>query len=165
MKPRATPQVGATHLEREVGHGVAHRQSEVPMSPARQIEMGHDTPIPRLLMGREHRLAQSPTMSVVGGRHPSQPAADAQHFIGYVETTTDALRLIIAARQGIIPRITRKLNDSERRVMIKSGAVFVFCVEESGIKRWTEGLSWSPSRIMGNFLVCDCYPPCGHGYA
>jgi Gti1/Pac2 family transcription factor len=58
-------------------------------------------------------------------------------FVGYVETTVNALRLIHAARQGVIPRITRRLNDNERRSMIKSGSVFVFSVEESGIKRWT----------------------------
>ena len=97
-------------------------------------------------------------MAAPPGRRPSQAAADVQHFIGYVETTTDALRLIMAARQDIIPRITRRLNDSERRSMIRSGAVFVFCVEESGIRRWTEGLSWSPSRIVGNFLVCHRFP-------
>ena len=62
---------------------------------------------------------------------------DVPPFIGYVETTVNALRLIHAARQGVIPRITRRLNDSERRTMIKSGAVFVFCVQESQIKRWT----------------------------
>lgn len=62
---------------------------------------------------------------------------DVPPFIGYVETTVNALRLIHAARQGVIPRITRRLNDNERRTMIKSGAVFVFSVEESGIKRWT----------------------------
>lgn len=62
---------------------------------------------------------------------------DVPPFIGYVETTVNALRLIHAARQGVIPRITRRLNDNERRSMIKSGAVFVFSVEESGIKRWT----------------------------
>lgn len=96
---------------------------------------------------------------------------DVPPFIGYVETTVHALRLIHAARQGVIPRITRRLNDTERRTMIKSGAVFVFSVEESGIKRWTggvsdstsflssiqlftvDGLLWSPSRIVGNFLV------------
>ena len=100
---------------------------------------------------------------------------DVPPFIGYVETTLNALRLIHAARQGVIPRITRRLNDSERRTMIKSGAVFVFCVQESQIKRWTgeslatyrsnlefvfnvvlvivDGLLWSPSRIVGNFLV------------
>ncbi|KAH8100792.1 Gti1/Pac2 family-domain-containing protein [Cristinia sonorae] len=74
-------------------------------------------------------------------------------FHGYVETTGDALRLIQAARCGIIPRVTRRLNELERRSMIRSGAIFVFSVEESGIKRWTEGLQWSPSRIAGNFLV------------
>lgn len=50
---------------------------------------------------------------------------DVPPFTGYVETTVNALRLIHAARQGVIPRITRRLNDSERRTMIKSGAVFV----------------------------------------
>ncbi|KAJ3711332.1 Gti1/Pac2 family-domain-containing protein [Lentinula raphanica] len=78
---------------------------------------------------------------------------DVPPFHGYVETTTNALRLIHAARQGVIPRITRRLNDTERRSMIKSGAVFIFSVEESGIKRWTDGLLWSPSRIVGNFLT------------
>jgi hypothetical protein len=64
---------------------------------------------------------------------------DAPPFIGYVETTVNALRLIHAAQQGVIPRVTRQLNDSERRTMIKSGAVFVFCVQESQInlKMWT----------------------------
>lgn len=60
-------------------------------------------------------------------------------FSGYVDTTADALRLIQAARLGYIPRITRRLNELERRSMIKSGAVFVFSVDESGIKRWTDG--------------------------
>ena len=81
------------------------------------------------------------------------PANNIEPFYGHVETTGDALRLIQAARQGIIPRITRRLNDLERRAMIRSGSVFVFSSEESGIKRWTEGLSWSASRIVGNFLV------------
>jgi Gti1/Pac2 family transcription factor len=78
---------------------------------------------------------------------------EVKHFIGYVETTLHALRLIYAARQGVIPRITRRLIDAERKNLIKTGAVFVFGVEESGIKRWTDGLLWSGSRIMGNFLV------------
>ncbi|EPT05610.1 hypothetical protein FOMPIDRAFT_124536 [Fomitopsis schrenkii] len=78
---------------------------------------------------------------------------DVQPFYGYVDTTEDALRLIEAARRGILPRVTRRLNELERRSMIRSGAVFVFSVEESGIKRWTEGLAWSQSRISGNFLI------------
>lgn len=81
------------------------------------------------------------------------PPTSIRPFSGYVETTADALRLIQAARCGLIPRITRRLNELERRSMIKSGAVFVFSVDESGIKRWTDGYTWTPSRISGNFLV------------
>lgn len=88
----------------------------------------------------------------MAGRQPPSPP-DVKPFVGFVETTLNALRLIQAARQGVIPRITRRLNDAERRSMIKSGSTFVFGVEESGIKRWTDGLLWSPSRIVGNFLV------------
>jgi hypothetical protein len=33
------------------------------------------------------------------------------------------------------------------------GNVFIYEENASGIKRWTDGVTWSPSRIMGNFLV------------
>lgn len=83
-------------------------------------------------------------------------------WTGFIETTGDALLILEAARQGIIPRVTRRLVEAERK-MIGSGAVFVFDEEESGIKRWTDGLFWSPSRILGNFLVrlvCVCCAYC-----
>ncbi|RXK37296.1 hypothetical protein M231_05438 [Tremella mesenterica] len=73
-------------------------------------------------------------------------------FRGYIETTFDALLVFEAARRGMIPRVTRRLIERERG-MVQSGAVFVFDEHESGIKRWTDGLIWSPSRILGNFLV------------
>jgi Gti1/Pac2 family transcription factor len=78
---------------------------------------------------------------------------NAQPFVGVVETTLQALRLVHAARLGVIPRVLRRLNNRERKNMIVSGAVFMFSVEESGIRRWTDGLVFSPSRIDGNFLV------------
>lgn len=71
---------------------------------------------------------------------------------GWIETTGDALLILEAARRGLIPRVTRRLVDSERK-MITSGSVFVFDEDESGIKRWTDGYFWSPSRILGNFLL------------
>ncbi|KAJ7631825.1 Gti1/Pac2 family-domain-containing protein, partial [Mycena rosella] len=71
---------------------------------------------------------------------------------GWIETTGDALLILEAARRGLIPRVTRRLVDAERR-MIASGSVFVFDEDESGIKRWTDGCFWSPSRILGNFLL------------
>lgn len=66
----------------------------------------------------------------------SSSAAVSPSFIGNVETTLDALRLVRAAQQGVIPRIARPLKKSERETMVKSGAVFIFCVQESGIRRW-----------------------------
>ncbi|KAF7334613.1 hypothetical protein MVEN_02291500 [Mycena venus] len=71
---------------------------------------------------------------------------------GWIETTGDALLILEAAQRGLIPRVTRRLVDTERK-MITSGSVFVFNEDESGIKRWTDGFFWSPSRILGNFLL------------
>ncbi|SAM09382.1 hypothetical protein [Absidia glauca] len=73
-------------------------------------------------------------------------------FFGYVETTKDSLILLEACRKGHLPRVGRRLQEQERH-LVKSGAVFCFDENESGIKRWTDGLVWSPSRIHGNFLV------------
>ncbi|KAL8276189.1 hypothetical protein RQP46_011401 [Phenoliferia psychrophenolica] len=74
-------------------------------------------------------------------------------FRGFVETTYDALLIFEGCRQGLLPKITRRLQEFEKRQQVVSGAVFVFDEEETGIKRWTDGLSWSPSRTLGNFLV------------
>ncbi|CAO0789817.1 unnamed protein product [Mucor circinelloides] len=73
-------------------------------------------------------------------------------FYGYIETTRDSLLLFEACKRGLLPRITRRLQDKER-VLIRSGTIFCFDEHESGIKRWTDGFVWSPSRIMGNFLI------------
>ncbi|CAG8627300.1 16554_t:CDS:2, partial [Racocetra fulgida] len=73
-------------------------------------------------------------------------------FIGYIETTQDTLLLFEACRRGNLVKISRRLQEKERKI-ITSGSVFVFDERESGIKRWTDGLLWSPSRILGNFLI------------
>jgi hypothetical protein len=78
---------------------------------------------------------------------------NAQPYFGVVDNTVQALRLVHAVWMGVVPRVLRRLNDKERREQIVSGAVFVFGVEESGMRRWTDGRLWSPSRIDGNFLV------------
>ena len=86
------------------------------------------------------------------GAHLSTPAWSEPPWSGWIETTGDALLILEAARRGLIPRVTRRLVDTERK-MITSGSVFVFDEDESGIKRWTDGFYWSPSRILGNFLL------------
>ncbi|KAK8221069.1 Gti1/Pac2 family-domain-containing protein [Phyllosticta capitalensis] len=72
---------------------------------------------------------------------------------GFVHTTQDALTIIEACLNGTLIHCPRRPHDRERANLIRSGSVFVYEESTSGIKRWTDGLSWSPSRIMGNFLV------------
>lgn len=73
-------------------------------------------------------------------------------FHGFIENITDTLLVIEACRNGLLPTINRRLVERERTA-IKSGTIIVFDESESGIKRWTDGFLWSPSRILGNFLV------------
>jgi hypothetical protein len=74
-------------------------------------------------------------------------------FRGFVESTLDALLVFEGCKRGYLPKISRRLQDYEKKALVVSGAIFVFDEEETGIKRWTDGLSWSPSRTLGNFLI------------
>jgi hypothetical protein len=98
------------------------------------------------------RQSSSPVnqQAVMSSSYPN-----ARPYVGIVENTVQALRLVHAAWLGIVPRTIRRLNDADRKEKIVSGAVFVFGVEESGMRRWTDGKLWSPSRIDGNFLVSE----------
>ncbi|KXS18527.1 hypothetical protein M427DRAFT_96024 [Gonapodya prolifera JEL478] len=73
-------------------------------------------------------------------------------FYGFVDTIEDCLVILQACRTGILNRVTSRLSESQR-VGIRSGSVFVFNETESHIKRWTDGRTWSPSRVLGQFLI------------
>ncbi|KAL8796067.1 MAG: hypothetical protein Q9195_001643 [Heterodermia aff. obscurata] len=72
---------------------------------------------------------------------------------GHIETTKDALIIFEAALQGLLAHCIRRPHDRERNSLIVSGNVFVYEEGTSGIKRWTDGIPWSPSRILTNFLI------------
>lgn len=74
-------------------------------------------------------------------------------FSGHIASTQDALLLFEACLSGALNHIARRPHDRERVSLIKSGNVFIYEEHSSGIKRWTDGVPWSPSRILGNFLV------------
>jgi len=98
----------------------------------------------------------------------------------FLLTTRDALMVLEAARRGICPVVTRRLHDSEKAALVGSGTVFAFDENATGIKRCklsvvqanhppidrallssgTDGALWSPSRIIGNFLVYRGGPVC-----
>ena len=79
---------------------------------------------------------------------PLQPT-----FPGYLSSTLDALVLIEACLQGTLSHVPRRPQDRERPDLIRSGNIFIYEENASGIKRWTDGVNWSPSRILGNFLI------------
>ncbi|MCJ1318277.1 hypothetical protein MMC15_003605 [Xylographa vitiligo] len=72
---------------------------------------------------------------------------------GHVSSTRDALVLFESCLKGDLRHVPRRPHDRERSQLIKSGSVFIYEENASGIKRWTDGVPWSPSRILGNFLV------------
>ena len=72
---------------------------------------------------------------------------------GHVETTKDALLIFEACFNGTLAHCFRRPHDRERASLIVSGNVFVYEEATSGIKRWTDGIPWSPSRILTNFLI------------
>ncbi|EXA45922.1 hypothetical protein FOQG_06074 [Fusarium oxysporum f. sp. raphani 54005] len=84
----------------------------------------------------------------MSGTMPLQPT-----FYGFIGDTTDALIIFEACLSGKLFHVPRRPHDRERQDLIKSGNIFVYEEHASGIKRWTDSISWSPSRILGNYLL------------
>ena len=92
---------------------------------------------------------------------PVQPT-----LTGYIASTKDANLAVQACLAGHLLLVPRRPNNLERTLSIKSGSVFIYEERMSGIKRWTDGLTWSPSRVLGDFLIYrelkDPLSPCGN---
>lgn len=73
-------------------------------------------------------------------------------LFGYVQTYEEAILMVHASRLGYITPITQRLKVEERG-NLRSGDIFVFVETDNGIKRWTDGKIWSPSKINGQFLL------------
>ncbi|KAJ1823038.1 Gluconate transport-inducing protein, partial [Coemansia sp. RSA 2599] len=73
-------------------------------------------------------------------------------YHGFIDTAHDALLIFEACNSGFLPRVQRRFSDRERQT-IRSGAVYVWDEEETGMRRWTDGRTWSPSRVHGCFLI------------
>ncbi|KAL5121630.1 Gluconate transport-inducing protein required for gluconate-H+ symport [Pleosporales sp. CAS-2024a] len=82
----------------------------------------------------------------------AQPAFKAT-WNGFLDTTKDAMTVVEAALQGRLSHISRRPHDKERAEMLTSGTVLVYEENASGIKRWTDAVHWSPSRVMNNCLI------------
>nr|KAK5432315.1 Global transcription regulator sge1 [Exophiala xenobiotica] len=61
--------------------------------------------------------------------------------------------LIQACVRGSLQVVKRRPTSSERPSVAQSGQVFIYEEKSSGIQRWTDGRHWSPSRVLGEFLI------------
>jgi hypothetical protein len=111
-----------------------------PVNPAPLALLQKGTPPPR---------QQS---QVAGNAVKAQPAFKPT-WHGFLETTKDAMTIVEAALQGRLSHISRRPHDKERAEMLTSGTVLVYEENASGIKRWTDAVHWSPSRVMHNCLI------------
>ena len=71
------------------------------------------------------------------------------HHRLHVRDARDAHIVFEAVRLGLLQRVERRLNEIERSMYIRSGAIFVWeeCDDDLGLKRWTDGRIWSQSRM------------------
>lgn len=76
---------------------------------------------------------------------------------GYINNYEEAMLIMHASRLGCFEPTKKRLSNDERE-KIESGDIFCFVENESGLKRWTDGRIWSPSKICGEFLVYQEVP-------
>jgi hypothetical protein len=93
-----------------------------------------------------------PRQQVAGSSVKAQPAFK-KTWHGFLDTTKDAMTIVEATLQGRLSHISRRPHDKERAEMLTSGTVLVYEENASGIKRWTDAVHWSPSRVMNNCLI------------
>ena len=51
------------------------------------------------------------------------------------------------------PTTRQRISSSDRASLICGGHVFIYYQQDCNIRRWTDGLNWSPSRKLDEFLI------------
>ncbi|TVY71434.1 Global transcription regulator sge1 [Lachnellula suecica] len=74
-------------------------------------------------------------------------------FYGHIASIQDAVLLFEACLSGALNPVARRPHGRERPNLTMNGNVFIFDGHFSGIKRWNDSVPWSPSRMLGDFLV------------
>ncbi|KAI8710270.1 hypothetical protein NCS52_01590400 [Fusarium sp. LHS14.1] len=83
-------------------------------------------------------------------QHPLSPT-----FEGYVSSGMDALILFEASLSGRLNHSPRQIHDCERNYLIRSGNVFIYEMQASGIRHWKDGIFWTSDLVPDEegFLV------------
>ncbi|KAI8845114.1 Gti1/Pac2 family-domain-containing protein [Chytriomyces cf. hyalinus JEL632] len=73
-------------------------------------------------------------------------------FFGFIENPMDALLVIEGCIRSNLRLFTGSAADMAR-IPIQSGTVIVISENSAFVKRWRDGIHWSPSRAFGPFLL------------
>ncbi|KAJ3228506.1 hypothetical protein HDU78_009750 [Chytriomyces hyalinus] len=73
-------------------------------------------------------------------------------FFGFIENPMDALLVIEGCVRSNLRQFTGSAADMAR-IPIRSGTVIVIPENSVFVKRWRDGIHWSPSRAFGPFLL------------
>lgn len=68
-----------------------------------------------------------------------------ESYFGCMHKLSHYLSLFQLAVNREVPTLKKRLNDTEKD-MIRAGSTYIYSESESGIRRWTDNLSWTPSR-------------------
>ncbi|KAI9291794.1 hypothetical protein K502DRAFT_344389 [Neoconidiobolus thromboides FSU 785] len=71
-------------------------------------------------------------------------------YIGYIETVYDAFILAEAALQGQVKLLQNRPSFNKNSIF--SGKTVLF-EKQSGMLRWTDGKSWTPSKLKNGFFI------------
>ncbi|KAH7123189.1 Gti1/Pac2 family-domain-containing protein [Dactylonectria macrodidyma] len=107
--------------------------------------------IQTLIQNASEAMDNSPISGFTTGDSPPNPPNPT--FEGHISSTIDALILFEACLSQQLDHVPRRPEECERQDLIKTGNAFIYDEHASGVKRWTDSVSWSPSRILGNFLI------------
>ncbi|KAI9295607.1 hypothetical protein K502DRAFT_213454 [Neoconidiobolus thromboides FSU 785] len=75
-------------------------------------------------------------------------------FIGFIDTVLDAFIISEAARRGEIKMMSKRPNVT-RRNSIYDGMTIIFDETMTGMKRWTDGKVWAPSKLYNGFFLYE----------
>jgi hypothetical protein len=74
-------------------------------------------------------------------------------YFGFIDTRDNAVKLVQACGPGHLHFVHKRPTSSQRHSLSQSGHVFIYEKSASSIQRWTDGRHWSPSRVLGEFLI------------
>lgn len=75
-------------------------------------------------------------------------------YRGIIASAEDALILVEACLRGYVSCVSRRPFGEENAQVIRSGNIFIYEENASGIKRWVDGLSWGWGRQLNG---CSLY--------